>query len=89
MHFATKRMNTIVGVGLSAITLNSFKAMIYNHNRHYATVGDLAHRDAHEVMTWTLQEYEAATPMARLEYREFCHPAVLFSLWAVAYAMFG
>jgi omega-6 fatty acid desaturase (delta-12 desaturase) len=49
MHFSTKRMNTIAGVGLSAITLNSFKAMIYNHNRHHATVGDLAHRDAHEM----------------------------------------
>lgn len=83
MHFSTKRMNTIVGVGLSAITLNSFKAMIYNHNRHHATVGDLAHRDAHEVMTWTLQEYEDATPMQRLGYRAFRHPAVLFGIGAL------
>lgn len=83
MHFSTKRMNMFVGTALSAITLNSFKAMIYNHNRHHATVGDLAHRDAHEVMTWTLAEYEAASPLARLGYRAFRHPFVLFGIGAL------
>lgn len=84
MHFSTKRMNIFVGTVLSAITLNSFKAMIYNHNRHHATVGDLAHRDAHEVMTWTLAEYETATPMARWGYWAFRHPFVLFGIGALA-----
>ena len=83
MHFATKRMNIVIGTLLSAITLNSFKAMIYNHNRHHATVGDLAHRDAHEVMTWTLSEYEAASPMKQLGYRAFRHPFVLFGVGAL------
>lgn len=83
MHFGTKKMNIWIGTALSAITLNSFKAMVFNHNRHHATVGDLAHRDAHEVMTWTLAEYEAATPLKRVGYRAFRHPLVLFGIGAL------
>jgi omega-6 fatty acid desaturase (delta-12 desaturase) len=83
MHFSSKRVNVFMGVALSAITLNSFKAMVFNHNRHHATVGDLAHRDAHEVMTWTLSEYQAASPISRLGYRAFRHPVVLFGIGAL------
>ena len=70
-YFASRRANLVCGTLLGGITYNPFFAMRYNHNQHHAFTGDLDRMEAHEVLTWTVAQWQAATPGQRLFYRAY------------------
>ncbi|MEJ6399340.1 fatty acid desaturase family protein [Yoonia sp. 208BN28-4] len=77
-YFKSRRTNEVVGVLTGAFTGNAYYAMRYNHNRHHAYIGNLDERDAHEVLTWTVAEYQAASPGMKLFYRIYRSAFVLY-----------
>ncbi len=77
-YFSTRRANVISGVLLGAITQNAFHAMRYNHNRHHAYIGNLDQMESHEVLTWTVRQYQAAGFWRRLGYRIYRSAPVIF-----------
>ena len=79
-HFTNRTASEVVGVLLGAFTAHPFYAMQYNHNRHHAHIGNLDARDAHEVLTWTVAEYQAASIWGRLYYRAYRSVFVIYFL---------
>ena len=77
-HFSNRTVNTTVGVILGAFTAHPFYAMRYNHNFHHRHIGNLDARDAHEVLTWTVAEYQAAGFWGKLFYRTYRSIPVIY-----------
>lgn len=77
-YFTSQRANTVCGILLGAFTNNAFHAMRYNHNRHHAYIGDLDRMESHEVLTWTVAQYQAAGFWGRLYYRCYRSAPVIF-----------
>ncbi|SEQ65926.1 fatty acid desaturase [Thalassovita taeanensis] len=81
--FETRAQNDWAGYGLSVFTLTPYKAMRYNHNVHHAHIGNLEHREAGEVNTMTLREWQQAGPWQRLYYRLYRNPVILLLVGGV------
>lgn len=77
-YFSIHRFNVRAGVLLGALTHNPFHAMRYNHNRHHAYVGDLDRMEAHEVLTWTVAQWQAAGFWQKTYYRIYRSAPVIF-----------
>ena len=77
-YFSSARANVISGILLGAFTNNAYFAMRYNHNRHHAYVGNLDRMDAHEVLTWTVAQYQAAGFWQKVYYRIYRSAPVIF-----------
>ena len=77
-HFTNRRVCDVVGVLMGAFTAHPYFAMQYNHNRHHAEIGNLDERDAHEVLTWTVREYQEAGIWGKLYYRAYRSPLVIY-----------
>jgi omega-6 fatty acid desaturase (delta-12 desaturase) len=75
--FETRRQNDLAGYGLSTFTLTPYRAMQVNHNEHHSHIGNLESREAGEIFTMTLKEWEQATPLQRLGYRLYRNPFIL------------
>lgn len=78
--FSTTRRNDLAGYGLSTFTLTPYRAMQYNHNVHHAHIGDLEEREAGEIHTMTLREWQQARPLQRLRYRIYRNPLFLLPI---------
>jgi len=76
----TKRANTIVGVLTGLLVYANFHSWRHNHAIHHATAGDLDRRGVGDLPTLTLSEYRARPWRARLAYRLFRNPLVMFGL---------
>ncbi|GHA48156.1 fatty acid desaturase [Amylibacter ulvae] len=76
--FHGSRANNVVGTLLSGITWTPFRSLRYNHGLHHAHIGNLDERDASEIYTMTVGEYEAATPVRRMGYRIYRSAFTLF-----------
>ena len=76
-HFETRRQNELAGYIASTFTLTPFRAMQYNHNLHHAHIGNLDHREATEIHTMTLREWEEAGFWQRLAYRLYRNPLLM------------
>lgn len=77
---STKRANTWLGTGLGLLLFTTFAAWRHNHAVHHATAGDLDRRGVGDVATKSVAEYEAMAPRARLAYRLYRNPLVMFGL---------
>lgn len=77
-HFSNRQVNVVVGVILGAFTAHPFYAMRYNHNLHHRHIGNLDEREAHEVLTWTVAEYKAASIWGKLFYRTYRSAPVIY-----------
>lgn len=77
-HFSNRTVNTVVGVILGAFTAHPYFAMRYNHNLHHRHIGNLDERDAHEVLTWTVAEYQAAGFWGKAFYRTYRSTPVIY-----------
>lgn len=78
--FASRRANTVLGTVAGFLTFTPFKDWRRDHNIHHATVGDLDRRGVGDVLTMTVAEYLAASPLRRLLYRAYRNPFVMFGL---------
>jgi len=76
----SKRANRALGLLLGPVVLSSFEGWKHNHVVHHATSGKLDRRGVGDVWTLTVAEYRARTARARLGYRLFRNPLVMFGL---------
>ena len=84
--FANRRANTWVGVVTGLLTYSTYHTWRQEHAVHHATAGDLDHRGTGDVDTWTVDEYYGKSKAARLGYRLFRNPLVMFGpgpIWVV------
>lgn len=82
-HFKTRWQNEWAGYAASTFTLTPFKAMQHNHNLHHAHIGNLDHREATEIYTMTLAEWQSAGVWQRLFYRLYRNPLLMLPLGGV------
>lgn len=80
--FKKKAHNILAGHAVSPFTLAEFYTMQYNHDEHHRQIGNLEHREAGEIHTMTLAEWEQAGFWQRLYYRLYRNPFVLIPLGA-------
>ncbi|MGC9220845.1 MAG: fatty acid desaturase [Solirubrobacteraceae bacterium] len=79
----SKRANRWLGTVLGLLVFQSFASWRHSHAVHHATAGDLDRRGVGDVPTITVAEYRAQSPRARLQYRLFRNPVVMFGLGPV------
>jgi len=78
-YFTSRKVGNVVGVLSGAITANPYYAMQYNHNQHHAYIGNLDKMENHEVLTWTVRQYQAASLGGKLFYRAYrSAPSIFF-----------
>ena len=70
----------LVGRFLGILTLTPYHWWKRDHDLHHATSGDLSRRGNGDIDTLTVNEYKALSRLARLRYRIYRHPAVLFGI---------
>jgi omega-6 fatty acid desaturase (delta-12 desaturase) len=78
--FANKTANDWVGRVISILTLTPYDHWRRCHATHHATHGNLGRRGVGDVDTLTVGEYLARSRWARLRYRAYRHPLVLFGI---------
>jgi acyl-lipid omega-6 desaturase (Delta-12 desaturase) len=79
-YLPSKRANIWLGSVLGVLVFAPFHNWRHNHAVHHATASDLDRRGQGDVPTLTVAEYHAKPWKARLGYRLFRNPAVMFGL---------
>jgi omega-6 fatty acid desaturase (delta-12 desaturase) len=82
----SKRANEWLGRALGLTVFSPFVRWRHDHLVHHATSGDLDRRGGGDVLTLTAAEYRSRSWRARLGYRLFRNPLVMFGLGPL-YAM--
>ncbi|WP_085306946.1 fatty acid desaturase [Planktotalea arctica] len=78
--YDNRTLSDWVGRTIGVFTLTPYDVWRRTHSIHHSHAGDLDHRGIGDVMTLTVEEYNARTPFGRFLYRLYRHPAVLFGL---------
>ena len=86
---ATRRGNLWLGTVFGIVVLTPFVRWRHEHAVHHATAGDLDKRGVGDLPTLTVAEYRERSPRARLAYRAFRHPAVMFGIGPVVAMIIG
>jgi len=81
--FASKHANRFWGYVTGVLTLTPFEDWRHAHLTHHATAGDLDRRGTGDVVTKTVAEYRALSPLKRIGYRLYRNPLVMFGLGPV------
>lgn len=79
-YFKSAALNDWLGRIIGVLTLTPHDCWRRTHAIHHATSGNLDRRGIGEVATLTVDEYRALSPLRRLCYRLYRHPAVIFGL---------
>lgn len=77
-----QKWNDVVGVACGFLSMTPYFAWARDHAIHHATTGDLDRRGTGDVMTATVTEYQAMSPLQRFGYRVFRNPFFMFVLGA-------
>jgi acyl-lipid omega-6 desaturase (Delta-12 desaturase) len=85
----SRRGNLWIGRFAALLVFQPFANWRHNHAVHHGTSGDLDRRGQGDVETLTVAEYNARSPKARLAYRLFRSPAILFTVGPLWSLMFG
>ena len=80
--FKSRAANDFFGRALSVMTLTPYGSWSQGHAAHHASTGNLDRRGRGDVETWTVAEYEAATPLKKLLYRLYRNPLVMVGFGA-------
>lgn len=78
--FRSRRANDVLGGFFGVFTLTPYYLWRRSHSRHHASSGDLSHRGHGDVWVMTVGEYRNCSYLARLRYRLYRHPLVMFVL---------
>lgn len=78
--FQNRTVSDWVGRVIGVLTLTPYDVWRRAHSIHHSGAGNLGHRDLGEITTLTVAEYEALSPLRRLQYRAYRHPIVLFGV---------
>ena len=76
----SRRANLWVGRLTALLVFQPFASWRHSHAVHHGTAGDLDRRGSGDIPTLTLEEYDASPWRARLGYRLFRNPLVMFGL---------
>jgi omega-6 fatty acid desaturase (delta-12 desaturase) len=85
----SRRANVWLGTVLGLFVYSPFLRWRHDHAVHHATSGDLDRRGGGDVRTLTVSEYLALAPRARLGYRLFRNPLVMFGIGPVVALLVG
>jgi acyl-lipid omega-6 desaturase (Delta-12 desaturase) len=85
----SKRANAWLGVVLGLFVYSPFLRWRHDHAIHHATSGDLDRRGSGDVHTLTVAEYQALAPRARLAYRLFRNPLIMFGIGPIVALLIG
>jgi omega-6 fatty acid desaturase (delta-12 desaturase) len=85
----SKRANIWLGTVLGLLVYSPFLRWRHDHAIHHATSGDLDRRGGGDVRTLTVAEYQALAPRARLGYRLFRNPLVMFGIGPIVALLLG
>jgi acyl-lipid omega-6 desaturase (Delta-12 desaturase) len=86
---ASRRANLWLGTVLGLFVYSPFLRWRHDHAIHHATSGDLDRRGGGDVRTLTVSEYEALPSRARLGYRVFRNPLVMFGIGPIVALLIG
>lgn len=86
---ASRRANAWLGTVLGLLVYSPFLRWRHDHARHHATSGDLDRRGGGDVRTLTVTEYKALGARARLGYRLFRNPLVMFGIGPIFALLIG
>jgi omega-6 fatty acid desaturase (delta-12 desaturase) len=78
--FSHRRANDWTGRLIGVITLTPYDYWRRTHAMHHAGCGNLERRGIGDIDTLTVREYHARSRWARLAYRIYRHPLVMFGL---------
>ena len=81
--FPSLKTNRIIGFFLGVLVFTPSEQWWRAHAIHHATSGNLEKRGTGDVMTYTIEEYKNKPVLARLAYRLFRNPLVMFLLGPV------
>jgi omega-6 fatty acid desaturase (delta-12 desaturase) len=85
----SRRANAWLGAVFGLFVFAPFTRWRHDHKVHHATSGDLDRRGVGDVPTLTVAEYQQRGPRARLAYRLFRNPVVMFGLGPLIAMMVG
>jgi omega-6 fatty acid desaturase (delta-12 desaturase) len=85
----SRKGNLWLGTALGLFVYSPFLRWRHDHAIHHATSGDLGRRGGGDVRTLTVGEYLALAPRARLGYRIFRNPLVMFSVGPIVALVVG
>lgn len=78
--FARRSLNDWTGRVIGVLTLTPYDYWRRSHATHHATAGNLDKRGTGDVKTLTVAEYRALSRWARMRYRFYRHPLVMFGI---------
>ncbi|WP_298679228.1 fatty acid desaturase [uncultured Lentibacter sp.] len=85
--FKNRKVSDWVGRALGVVTLTPYDVWRRTHAIHHASHGNLAKRGIGDIVTLTLAEYKALSPLGKLQYRIYRSPFFLFG-FVPAYLFF-
>jgi omega-6 fatty acid desaturase (delta-12 desaturase) len=85
----SKRANAWLGAVLGLFVYSPFLRWRHDHAVHHATSGDLDRRGGGDVRTLTVTEYRELSWRARLSYRLFRNPLVMFGIGPIVALLVG
>jgi acyl-lipid omega-6 desaturase (Delta-12 desaturase) len=85
----SKRANIWLGTILGLMVYSPFLRWRHDHAIHHATSGDLDRRGGGDVRTLTVTEYNALPSRARLGYRLFRNPLIMFGFGPIVALLVG
>jgi omega-6 fatty acid desaturase (delta-12 desaturase) len=86
---ASRKANLWLGTVLGLFVYSPFLRWRHDHAIHHATSGDLDRRGGGDVRTLTVGEYQAMPARARLGYRLFRNPLVMFGIGPIVALLVG
>lgn len=78
--FKNKKLNNFFGTFTGVITHFAYDRWKTEHAMHHATSGNLDKRGIGDIWVMTVNEYEEAGKLKKLQYRMYRHPLVMFGL---------
>ncbi len=78
--FRSRHVNDWVGRVIGVMTLTPYDFWRHSHALHHASSGNLDRLQIGGIDTLTVRDYSALSPLRRLRYRLYRHPAVLFGV---------
>ena len=85
----SKRANRWAGRFLGLFVLSPFQRWRHDHAVHHGTSGDLERRGVGDIITLTVDEYQARSWRGRLAYRLIRNPVVMFGLGPIIAMVIG
>ncbi len=78
--FRNRKANTVLAYICGILTFTPFEQWRFDHAAHHATIGNLDRRGAGAITIMTVDEYLAAPLPARIAYRLYQNPLIMFGL---------